>query len=74
MFAGPRINNLDATVIKRTRIRENLNAEFRAEFFNFLNHTQFLNPNGDIGAGPRFGIITAARDPRFIQFGAKLTF
>jgi len=74
MFAGPRINNLEATVIKRTRIREILNAEFRAEFFNFLNHTQFLNPNVDIGAGSRFGIITAARDPRFIQFGVKLNF
>lgn len=74
MFAGPRINNLDASIIKRTQIRESLSAEFRAEFFNFLNHTQFLNPNGDIGAGKNFGRITGARDPRFIQFATKLTF
>ncbi len=74
MFAGPPVNNWDFTVIKRIKFQEHYSFEFRTEFFNLLNHTQFDNPNGDIGAGPQFGVVTVARDPRFIQFGAKLAF
>jgi hypothetical protein len=74
MFAGPPVNNWDFTVIKRTALTERYSFEFRAEFFNILNHTQFYNPDGDIGAGPQFGVISSARDPRFVQFGAKLAF
>jgi hypothetical protein len=74
MFAGPPINNWDFTVIKRIAFKERYNFEFRSEFFNLLNHTQFYNPNGDIGAGSQFGVISLARDPRYVQFGAKLAF
>ncbi len=74
MFGGPPINNWDFTVIKRIAFKERYSFEFRSEFFNFLNHTQFYNPDGDIGAGPQFGVISQARDPRFVQFGAKLAF
>ncbi len=84
IFAGPPIDNVDFNVIKRTKIHENLNIEFRAEFFNLLNHTQFLNPDGNISdaiydssgaiTGGTFGQILSARDPRFIQFGLKLAF
>jgi len=74
MFAGPGVNNWDFTLIKRTQIKERYAWEFRIEFFNIFNHTQFLNPNGDISAGPDFGRVSQARDPRFIQFATKITF
>jgi hypothetical protein len=74
MFGGPPVNNWDFTIIKRTAFKERYSFEFRSEFFNLLNHTQFYNPDGDIGAGPQFGVISQARDPRFVQFGAKLAF
>ena len=74
MFAGPPINNWDFTVIKRIAFKERYSFEFRSEFFNLLNHTQFYNPDGDIGAGQQFGVISLARDPRYVQFGAKLAF
>jgi hypothetical protein len=74
MFAGPPINNWDFTVIKRIAFKERYSFEFRSEFFNLLNHTQFYNPNGDIGAGTQFGVVNLARDPRYVQFGAKLAF
>jgi hypothetical protein len=74
MFAGPPINNWDFTVIKRVAFKERYSFEFRSEFFNLLNHTQFYNPNGDIGAGAQFGVVNLARDPRYVQFGAKLAF
>lgn len=74
MFAGPGVNNWDFSVIKRMQIKERYSWEFRAEFFNIFNHAQFLNPDGNIGDGINFGRVTQARDPRFVQFAAKLNF
>src|SRR4030095_2647667 len=73
VFHGPGFWNLDMSFIKRTRIREQMNFEFRAEFFNIFNHAQFNNPNGSIGSA-NFGAITTTRDPRLIQFAMKLNF
>lgn len=38
---GPAFNNLDFSIFKKFRTSENTNLEFRAEFFNFLNHPNF---------------------------------
>jgi outer membrane receptor protein involved in Fe transport len=43
--------NWDVSVIKDYRIKERLTTQFRAEFFNVLNHPIFYNPNGPAGAG-----------------------
>jgi len=72
LFAGPGVNNWDFSLLKRTTIKERFIWEFRAEFFNIFNHAQFLNPDGDIAGN--FGKVTAARDPRFIQFATKIAF
>ena len=45
-MTGPGLLDLDFSVIKDTRITEKLNAEFRAEFFNILNHTNLGQPVG----------------------------
>jgi hypothetical protein len=37
----PGTNNFDFNVQKRTRIQETTSLEFRAEFYNIFNHTQF---------------------------------
>lgn len=42
---GPHLTNLDFSAAKTTKLTEKLNLEFRAEFFNLLNHTNFLTPN-----------------------------
>jgi hypothetical protein len=48
--------------------------QFRAEFFNVLNHATFATPNGTI-TDPNFGSITAtAYAERQIQFGARFIF
>ncbi len=52
-LTGPGLLDLDLSVIKDTRITEKLNAEFRAEFFNILNHTNLGPPVGAIFAGSR---------------------
>ena len=71
---GPPINNLDFALHKVTPITENTRMEFRAEFFNLLNHTQFSNPDGNITDGGDFGRIKRARDPRLVQFALKFFF
>lgn len=55
--------------------------QFRCELYNAFNHAQFSgvdnNARFDItGAqiNPRFGQMTAARDPRIMQFSLRLNF
>ena len=48
---GPGISNLDFSVLKDTRITEKVRLQFRAEFFNILNHANFGLPGG-IGGTP----------------------
>jgi hypothetical protein len=71
---GPGINNFDLSVQKTTPIGETVNTEFRAEFFNIFNHSQFLNPDGNLSDGQLFGLISHTRNPRQIQFAFKVSF
>ena len=41
--------------------------------FNFFNNVNFNNPTTNLTSG-NFGKITSARDPRIMQFGAKILF
>jgi hypothetical protein len=43
--------NWDVSVSKETKFKERLTAQFRAEFFNVLNHANFSDPNGPANAG-----------------------
>jgi hypothetical protein len=73
-FRGPGRTNLDLAVGKMTPIfREKLNMEFRAEFFNIFNHTQFANPSTNISSS-LFGQITTTFEPRIIQFAVRFVF
>jgi hypothetical protein len=47
-FYGPGLTTVDFSIFKNTRvpkISETFNVQFRAEFFNILNHTNFIGPN-----------------------------
>ena len=70
---GPGYRTANVALIKRTRLDEIRNVEFRAEVFNLTNTPPLNNPNGVLG-NPAFGTITSAGDPRVIQFGLKLNF
>jgi len=43
--------NWDVSLIKDMKFKEHLTAQFRAEFFNVLNHAIFSNPNGLANSG-----------------------
>ena len=69
----PGLNNWDFAIVKDTRLKERLAAQFRAEFFNGWNHEQFGQANNTLLPGI-FGVITSsAVSPREIQFALKLT-
>src|SRR5205823_11772565 len=61
---GPGVKNWDMSFQKVTKIGEKHTVEFRTEFFNIFNTTQFTNPDGNISDGQDFGRVKRARDPR----------
>jgi hypothetical protein len=73
-FNGPTLFTWDFGVIKRTPITETSNVEFRAEFFNILNHPVFFVGNQNINSNT-FGKITQTLvAPRVIQLAVKINF
>ena len=88
-LTGPGLTELDLSVFKNTTIHEHLRAQFRAEFFNVLNHANFTTPNPVVyssgptpktptaaaALSPTAGVISAtATTSRQVQFGLKLLF
>jgi hypothetical protein len=86
---GPGFHRLDFSTFKSFQLNERWSAQFRADFFNILNHPNFNAPNfGGNGVvavsnsgnylNSNFGEIGSTRDdpldPRQIQFALKLYF
>ena len=70
---GPGYRDVDLALLKRTKLKEGADLQFRAEFFNLTNTPPLGAPNVVLGTAG-FGSITSASDPRVIQFGLKLEF
>jgi hypothetical protein len=85
IVTGPNYRDFDFSVLKNTQIGERVNAQFRAEFFNIVNHPAFALPS-NILAAPNFGALFQTPDaaqnnvglgsggPRLIQFALKVSF
>jgi Carboxypeptidase regulatory-like domain/TonB dependent receptor len=70
---GPGQANADLIVARYIRVKEGIRLQFRAEFFNALNHSNYLLV-GRIVNDPTYGQVLSQYDPRELQFGLKLTF
>ncbi|MCZ2147098.1 MAG: hypothetical protein LC126_04920, partial [Bryobacterales bacterium] len=87
----PGMNNWDLSIFKQFEMPwfggklagETARVQFRADFFNAFNHTQFCGVNTDFvpfsdTAGAKadpntgFGAVNCVRSPREVQFGLKL--
>jgi len=84
---GPKLNQVNGAIFKNTRVNERVNIQFRAEFFNLLNHP---NPGYGVASGgdlpdrfvddagfegsrfADFGDMELAR--RVVQFGLRIVF
>jgi len=70
---GKPITNVDLSVAKNWRFKERYGFQFRAEFFNLLNHVNFVGFDTDI-RNTTFGTLNSAQASREAQFGFKFTF
>ena len=84
---GPGQFNFDVSVLKMTKITEKTSMQFRAEFFNLLNHPQFNLPAqaapiapGTLASLPNIStptggwITSTSVNPRVIQLALKYVF
>lgn len=70
---GPPTTRFDLTAVKNITFGETFRIQLRAEMFNMFNHTNFRVLSTNITA-TNFGQVTTTRDPRTMQFGAKVYF
>src|SRR5262249_5339407 len=79
---GPGINNWDLTLMKQFKLwNESSRIQFRCEFYNVWNHSQFnsvdvgatFDPSGN-QVNPTFGQLNGNRSARVIQLSLRLTF
>jgi hypothetical protein len=83
VITGPPTFRIDFTMTKNFRFGETTRLQIRAEAFNVMNHTNFTTLSlaastphavSALGIHSGFGTVTATRDPRTIQLGAKFIF
>jgi hypothetical protein len=60
-------------LVKRTRIAEKAELEFRVEMLDITNTPAFAQPNGSFGSAVFRSITAATSDPRVLQFGLRLS-
>jgi Carboxypeptidase regulatory-like domain len=72
IISAPDYVDVDTALVKGTQLTERFKLDLRFEFFNVLNHTQFLPPVS--GLGSTLGRLTGARDPRILQGSVKVFF
>jgi hypothetical protein len=68
--------NFDLSLEKKTNlVKERVQLLFRAEFFNVLNHAEFLAPTGQVSVrSALIGQITSTNPPRIGQLALKAVF
>jgi hypothetical protein len=72
-FRAPNFWQTDIAFQKSVPVRESTEVQFRSEFFNIFNHTNFRPPDPNF-SNASFGTIRSTYSPRQIQFALKLTF
>ena len=71
---GPGLQTMDIGVVRSFSVKEKMQLETRAEFFNALNHTNLDVPNRFVNTSS-FGSITDPATPgREIQLSARVSF
>lgn len=80
VLLSPGLELWDLSAIKNIKINERSSLQFRGEFFNAFNHTNFGEPSLNGGGietntdSSVFGQVLTTHDPREIQLGGKFYF
>jgi hypothetical protein len=89
MLKGPGLKDADLSLAKNLTLSERLRAQFRVEYFNLFNHSNFTTPNAVVystgpapakpatvaALSPTAGVVTAtATASRQLQFALKFLF
>lgn len=82
VFRRPGYNNWDIALVKKFPLRsEKRHLQFRWEFYNAFNHTQFSSVDSTARFDPqgkqvnaRFGQVTGTRSSRVMQLSLRFTF
>jgi hypothetical protein len=67
VLRGPRQSTIDFFVAKRFPFIESKSVEFRADFFNLLNHVNRSNPISDITTADFGKVQSFTSSPRIVQ-------
>lgn len=70
---GPGLINFDMAAYKEFQIHERMSLEFRSEFFNIFNHTNFRAVTTTFNNGGN-GTVTSAADPRMGELSLRINF
>ena len=70
---GPGTIQWDMALSRRFQMKERLRLDFRADFFNVMNHANWNGPSSSLTAST-FGEITGFGSPRYIQLSTKFFF
>ena len=72
-LVGPPYKDVDINAYKDIPLPKGVTLQFRSEFFNIFNHTNYGLPVNNV-ISPAFGEILNAGPPREIQFALKILF
>jgi hypothetical protein len=56
------------------RFSERFRLQYKAEFFNIMNHANWNAPTSSVSTTATFGEVTAFSSPRLIQMSLKMIF
>ncbi len=73
ILRNPGVWNTDLNVVRTFPIKERLNLQFRAEFYNLPNTSHFNGPDNNVNDGT-FMQITSSYGERNIRFAVRLSF
>jgi hypothetical protein len=72
-FTGPNFDEWDTSLLKNTKVREDLKFQLRFDFFNDFNRANLTSMDTNL-PDATFGQATSQLTPRFFQIGGNLVF
>lgn len=73
-LVGPLYKDVDFSAFKNFSVTERATLQFRSEFFNVFNHTNYSNPSNNVQSSSFGQILSANGSGREIQFALKVLF